>query len=347
MKITDQHLQIISLKQGKSTSALFEDLRPGDRITARIISSDGRSALLEFRGRRITADFLAGVPQGGNVELVLSEKTTDRIAFTIAGKPVSDEFMKLLLSLSILPKTAFDDISMHNLMKFLGNGKVDLYTLNLFLAGIKKDDREEKSRAEILNFMLKKGVSYGTLADLFPSSLQGGGASVLAAYYLFAEGGARNLRRFKDENIQERVDEICGKLSEDEETFSYVLNSLMEDDIQERVYGDIALPEGEAFSTLRYLKHEGAFFFDMEFSAIGKVSASVKGDKNGIYISIFSDNDDIIDFFRERVDILKRNLELMNIKKPLIMLHNAKKMIDKLEVWRTDFYIKREFDVKV
>ena len=347
MKITDQHLQSISVKQGRGTTDLFSDLRPGDRITAKIIQRGSSTALLEFRGRRLTADFTAGVPQGGSVELILSEKSAERIAFTIAGKSVSDEFIKLLLSVSVLPESASDNIALHNLIKFLGNGRIDLFTLNLFLAGIKREGREGKSQAELFNYLLKKGISYSTLADLSMIFAGKGGASVLAAYYMFAESGAGNLRRLREENLDDRLDDICRSLIDEDEAFTDILSMLIEDDNPDRGHGELALPEGEGFSRLRYIRHEGAFFFDMDFSAIGRVSALIKGDKNGTFITIFSGNDEIIDFFRERGDILKRNLELMNVKKPLIMLHNAKKMIDKLDVRSTDFYIKREFDVKV
>ncbi len=347
MKINDQHLQAISVKHGGGNSALFSDLRPGDRITAKIIQSGGNTALLEFRGKKITADFTAGVPSGGSVELILSEKTPERIALTIAGKPVSDEFIKLLLSVSVLPESGFDDISPHNLMKFLGSGKVDLFTLNLFLAGIKRDGREGKTQAELFNYLLKKGISYNTLADLSMIFAGKGGAAALVAYYMFAESGGKILRRMREDNIEEKIDDICRNLPEDDGIFADILSFLIEDDRPDGVYGDIAVPDGEGFSKLRYIRHEGAYFFDMEFSAVGRVYASVKGDKNGTFISVFAENDDLIDFFREREDILKRNLELMNVKKPFIMIHNAKKMIDKLDIWRTDFYIKREFDVKV
>ena len=74
---------------------------------------------------------------------------------------------------------------------------------------------------------------------------------------------------------------------------------------------------------------------------------SVRNDQNYTFVSIFSDNEDIISFLMERRDILKRNLELVNVKKPVIAYYNSKKMIDKLDIWRTDFYIKRDFDVKV
>jgi hypothetical protein len=347
MKITDLHLQSISVKQGRETSALFNDLRPGDRITAQIIKSEGTSALLEFRGRRITADFIAGVPAGSSVELILSEKTPDRIAFTIAGKSVSDEFIKLLLSMTILPKSGFDELSLHNLMKFLGNGKVDLYSLNLFLTGIRREGKEGKSQAELFNSLLKKGISFNTLADLSQIFAGRGGASILAAYYMFADSGMKKMRSLREENLDGKIDDICRNLTDDEDAFTDILNFLIDSDSSESGFGDIALPEGDAFSRLRYIKQEGGFFFDMEFSALGRVSASVKGDKIGTFISIFSDNDDVIDFFRDRVDILKKNLELLDVKKPLIMLHNSKKMIDKLDIWRTDFYIKRDFDVKV
>jgi len=347
MKITDPHLQSISVRHGRETSVLFSDLHPGDRITAKIIKSEGNSALLEFRGRSITADFISGVPAGSSVELILSEKTPERIAFSIAGKPLSDEFMKLLLSISILPKSVIDELPLYNLMKFLGQGKVDLFTLNLFLAGIKKEGREGKSQTELFNFLLKKGISFNTLSDLSQIFAGRGGAAILAAYYMFAEGGANDLRLLRDANIDKRIDDICRNISEKEGALADILDFLIGGERLEGGYGEIAVPDGDAFSRLRYIRHEGAFFFEMEFSAIGKVSASVKGDKKGTFISIFFDNDDIIDFFRDREDILKNNLELMNVKKPLIMLHNAKKVIDKFGVWRTDFYIKREFDVKV
>lgn len=347
MKITDQLVQSITIKHGRGISDIFSDLRPGDKITAKIVSQSGNSALLEFRGSKITADFLAGVPSGGSVELVLREKTPERIAFIIAGKPVSDEFMKLLLSISLLPKSGFDDLSLHNFMKFLGNGKIDLLNLNLFLTGIKKEEKDGKSQAELFNFLLKKGISYNTLADLSMIFAGKGGTAALAAYYMFAESGVKNLRRFREGNLEDVIDGICRNLADDEGAFTDILSFLIEDDSPGRGYGDIAVPEGEGFSRLRYIRHEGAFFFDMEFSAIGRVSALIKGDKSGTFISIFSDNDDIVDFFIDRGDILKSNLEMMNVKKPFIMVHNSKKMIDKLDVCRTDFYIKREFDVKV
>lgn len=346
MKISDPHPLSITVRHGRGVSDLFSDLRPGDKITARIIKSDGNTALLQFRGRRITADFISGVPPGGAVDLVLSEKTPDRISFTVAGRPVPDEFMKLLLSMSLLQAKSLEDFPLHNLMKFLGNGKIDLLSLNLFLAGIKRDEKGGKSAAELFNSLLNKGISYSILSDLSLILAGRGGAALLAAYYSAANGG-RVSGGWRDENPEDRVDDICGALSEDDEALTVIIGLITGGERDGPLYGDIPLPDGESFSRLQYIKHQGAFFFDMEFSALGRISASVRGESDETFISIFSDNDDIIAFCRERTDILKRNLELVNVKKPCIMLHNSKKMIDKLEIWRTDFYIKREFDVRI
>lgn len=347
MKISDLHLQSITVKHGKVSQDLFSDLRPGDKITAKITGREGNTALLEFRGRSISADFIAGVPQGSTVDLILSEKTPDRIAFTIAGKAPSDEFVKLLLSMSLLSRSGLEDIPVHNLMKFLGNGKIDLFTLNLFLAGIKKDSKEGKSATGIFNSLLKRGIPFGILEDLSYILAGRGGAALVSAYYSAAGASTRDHRRPRLDNIEEKIDDICKALGEDGDSFTAIIDLIACGYDGERVYGEIPFPDGESFSRLRYLFHGGAYLFDMEFSSLGRITSSIRNDQNYTFVSIFSDNEDIISFLMERRDILKRNLELVNVKKPVIAYYNSKKMIDKLDIWRTDFYIKREFDVKV
>ncbi len=347
MKISDLNLQSITLRHGKVLQDLFSDLRPGDKVTAKITGREGNTALLEFRGRSISADFISGVPPGSTVDLILSEKTPDRIAFTIAGKAASDEFIKLLLSMTVLSKTGLEDFPVHNLMKFLGSGKIGLFTLNLFLAGVKKDSKEGKSVTEIFNSLLKNGVPFSVLEDLSYILAGRGGAALISAYYSAAGAAMREFRRPKPDNIEGKIDDICSALGEDGESFAAIIDLLAGGNLSETVNGELPFPDGESFSRLRYLYHGGVYLFDMEFSLLGRITVSVKNDQNYTFVSIFSDNEDMIAYLQNSRDILNRNLELMNVKKPVIEYYNSKKMIDKLDIWRTDFYIKREFDVKV
>ena len=67
------------------------------------------TALLEFRGRSFTADFLSGLPRGETVELILREKTPDRIAFALTGRHASDDIIKLLGTLSVVSEQGLAD----------------------------------------------------------------------------------------------------------------------------------------------------------------------------------------------------------------------------------------------
>ncbi len=347
MKIINQQLLSITLKQGKDTASLFNDLRIGERISAKIIKSDGRSAEIEFRGKRIIADFMAGVPSNSSVDLILSERTPERIAFSIAGRPATDEFIKLILSLSVISESGVKEQQLYNLVKFLGNGRIDLLNLNLFLAGITKDRKGGKSSTDIFNSLIKKGVPYNILVDLSFLIAGRAGEVFLAAYYSIMKRDKKGEQDWTEDNIDDKVDSICRSFAEDDEALAELLTLISGEQKQERGYGEIPLPDGDGFSKLVYIVNENAFFFDINFSALGKISASIKSEKYGTIVNIFSDNNDIIAFLKDRIEILKRNLEMVNVKKPVITYYNSRKMIDKLDFLRTDFYIKRDFDVKI
>ncbi|HOP64063.1 MAG TPA: hypothetical protein PK358_11530 [Spirochaetota bacterium] len=346
MKINDSTVFQISVRPGKGITGLFSGIRVGDRISARVLRREGNTALLEFRGRSFTADFLSGLPGGESVDLILSEKTPDRIAFTLPGKHVSDEFVKLLNILSVFSDRGQGEMSIHGLIKYLGEGRIDLFNLNLFLAGVKKEAKEGKSATEMFNSLLAKGVSLGTLTDLSLIFAGRGGELVLAAYYFMLRNSNQGGKRLSEEMAEEIADNILDSVSGDDEFFADILKYFTESD-GDSLYGEIPLPDGDRFSRMEYIFKDNSCFFDMEFSSLGKVSANVRSDKSGTYIGIFHENDDIIAFMKGKMEILLENLELTGVKKPVIKFYNSKKMIDKLDVCRTDFYIKREFDVKI
>ena len=104
MKVfNDRQIFSLSLNRLKDSARVFSDLKVGDRISAGIVPGKGNSAELIVNGRRITAEFTGGVPGGAAVDLVLTEKTPDRIVFRIAGKQTIEDLARILSPLSILP----------------------------------------------------------------------------------------------------------------------------------------------------------------------------------------------------------------------------------------------------
>ena len=173
------------------------------------------------------------------------------------------------------------------------------------------------------------------------------GEILYTLYYSLIKPEKRRFSLQKNEEIEDRVETTLGELSSDRDLYKEIVGVLFADTVEEKIYGEIPFPDGKSFSELKYISQDGSYFLEIELSALGKISAVIKSWDSGTFINIFSDNDDHIIYLKERTGILAEYLELMNVKKPFIGYYNSKKMIDKIESWCTDFYIKRDFDVKI
>ncbi|MCL1833347.1 MAG: hypothetical protein FWG49_02490 [Leptospirales bacterium] len=144
MKIDGMKGLSIDVTSTKELGALFKNLKVGDAISASIIKNEGNRAALEIGGKSITAEFLGGVPNKNNIDLILTSKTPERIQFSLAESRAFDHIFKLLSNFSIRHDNDITRASLQNLAKFINSGNVNFFEINLFLMGIKREKERER-----------------------------------------------------------------------------------------------------------------------------------------------------------------------------------------------------------
>jgi hypothetical protein len=349
MKITGNHGISVNISSARELGSLLKNISPGDSISAKVISSEGSKARLDLGGRIITAEFTNGVPREKNIELILTAKTRDMIQFSLKEKSPAERLFRFLSPFAMLPEDEIKNTSLQNLARFINTGKHDLTDINLFLLGMRKDERRDKNTTAFFNRLLLKGVPFQTLIDLSYLVYSKYNPVLFAAYqFMLSMSGRKpfNQQGGKELSFEEASDHLCALLKEDDADFYLMLDLISDEDKSSEMYGELAFPDDDGFSRIEYVFNENSIFFKFDLSAAGQLGVFVKSDKDIVTINFLSEKNDLILFMKGREDALRGLLENSGVKKSIIGYFDSKKIVDKLELWSLDFYTKSGFSVK-
>jgi len=349
MKITGNSGISVNISSGKELGSILKNLNPGDLITASVIRSEGNKAVLEIMGRSIVAEFTNGVPREKTIDLVLTSRTPEMIQFALKDSDPSDRILKFLSPFSLKS----DDISnsaLHNFARFVNSARPDLFEINLFLQGLRKEEGKEKTLTSIFNRLLQKGVPFQTLADISYILYSKYNPLLFMSYqHMMNFTGKKSFifAKEKQNEVESAIGNFCDILKDDDADFSLMLDLIFDDHKDGEIYGELAFPDEENFSGIKYILKEDSVFLKFDLSAAGELGVLVKSGKELTVINFLSVKDDVLFFIKECESLLKKMLEQNGVKKSAIGYFNSKKIVDKIELWSLDFYTKSGFNVKV
>ena len=348
MKITGNTGVSLSISQVRELGSLLKNIHPGDSISAAVIRSEGNKAALEIGGRIITAEFTNGVPRDKIIELVLTAKTPDKIQFSLKENEVSDRIFRFLAPFALTHEEEIKNSSLQNLARFINLTKPDLTEINMFLMGLKKEEKKDKTGAAFFNHLLQKGIPFQSLIDLSYIIYSKYNPVLFMSYqYLLAMAGKKTFYFKNDDSlsIEDAMDDLCNALKDDDLDFSLMLDLILDEHKNSEIYGNMAFPEDEDFSNIEYIIKDESLFLKFDLSS-GVLGVFVKSDKERILINFFLEKEEFLSFIKENDGVLKEMLERNGVKKSVVGYFDSKKIVDKIELWSADFYTKSGFNVK-
>lgn len=346
MKVNDSRsILSISLKGDSRISDALGKIRIGETVAASIIKSEGNEAILDIRGKRLRAEFLNGVPDRKMVELILADKTASNVVFRLADKYSGDNPQGILSMLTLLSDKELQNTSLHSLVKYITGGRPDLFELNLFLLGLRKEDKKT-GRADLFSLLKQRGASFTSLVYL--NYLMSRNTPFMVIHYLFQISGDN--RKIINQSLEraEPADELLDIIAnEEDEIIKGIIDLFSGNSDGKTAYEEALLPADGEFIKCEYIYNENAFLCTIELSAFGRVDIIVKDSDGIMNIVLFSERDDVLVYLNEKKGDLIKILEQNNIKNAIIHVTDRKKMVDKISMWATEFYMKSGFDVKV
>ena len=335
----------ITLNSGRDIGSLLKGISVGDRVEARIVTREGNVALLDIAGKRIRADFTAGIPAGNTVELVLSEKSSAGAVFRLPASGGTPDLPVFLKQYFMAGDKVPDRGMIAELWRIVSGNRGSLTDINLFLSGIKKDHLKEKNFSDLLNRLNLLKVPGQTLTDISLIAVMKLPAAVFSAIIFFMEKTGRKHGFTADDG---RIDEILHDIEDiDDELFTDLLKLLAAPGMDNEGYGEIPANEDGDFTGFEYIYKNGSFFMTFSLSELGRISLFMRTENGHFTLSIGAENDRAVEMLERDSEQLKSSLLLNGVEARAVSFFNTKKVVDKLHMLCSDFQLKSGLDVKI
>ncbi len=166
MKVSSN--ETLRIATGRLTNRLFASIKPGETVSARIASITGpRQAVLSFRGNKVNAEFLRGVPGSREVLLQLESRDGGIFRFRIITEPGREGLSRSLESWLMVSAEKIDASLLARIHNMLSEGSVTLLELyRLIMQGREKG--KENRLQNVLNRLLEKGIDLNTIRSILP-----------------------------------------------------------------------------------------------------------------------------------------------------------------------------------
>lgn len=346
MKITGygDSLRITSTT-GRDIGSLLKGISVGDRVEARIITREGNVALLDITGRRIRAEFTAGIPSGNSVELELSGKNKSSAVFRLHVPGGASELPVFLKQYFMAGDKAPDRETAAGLLRLFSGKGADLTEINLFLAGIKKDHLKEKNFSDLINRLKFLKVPGQTLTDISLAAAIRLPAPVFSGIlFLMEKAGRKHGFAAGDE----RIDEILHDMEAlDDGLFTDLLKLLTEPVPENEGCGRFPVFDDGEHPGVEYVYKNGSFFMTFSLSELGRICLFIRSENGHTAISIGAEDDRPVEMLKMDSDALENLLRQNGAEIRMISFFNTKKVVDKLQMLCRDFQLKRGLDVRI
>lgn len=345
-------------------------LKKGAEIPARIVKRhNSRIAILEIAGNRLRADFLKGVPGNNRLTLRLEDNSNNSYTFKLIDSISKNDLLSKIFEITVFK---VEDIDKNNILyinrflnRYSGRNPTGIFELNnLLLSQVRKEKKKGEGITHLLNRLLKRGMSKENLLNL--AVILSGiriNSDIISPFLLifgfdqnyFEKRGVGKQKRF-EEKIEEALSEI-----------NKIINAKKKDDIvsalidlivkgngesDKTICGELAFFDNEEFRPINYMRNESSFLFSLELSNLGTIDILAKKISENISISIFSDNNDVLEALGESLDLLSLRLKNAGLSgyensQISINLYNRRDILEKLIEINSNYFNISEFDIKV
>ncbi|MCP4130300.1 MAG: flagellar hook-length control protein FliK [bacterium] len=356
-----------------STLTFLKGLKKGVEIPATIVSRpNSREAVLEIAGKKIRAEFPGGVPGNNRLNLKLEEQTKDSFLFRLIDTRGRTGFLEKILDHTIFRVDDFTKNDIIDISRFLGKNPQGLFELNKFLLGIhQKNEQKQEKTVYILNRLLRMGLSKESLFDL---SFMLSGAKYSSSPLLFLLLLFNPDRKYTEQwleqgktggaDIEERLNEIINLVDnvneekDKKELIEQLIDLLIGNNEKEKTgihYGEMAFFDDGEFKPVYCMGNENSWIFSFQLSEIGQIDILANSRREGLFLSIFSPRQDVLDSLEGSADLLYSRLERIGLfqgelsgenRTVYLNFYNRRAALDKLIEINSYYSINSEFDIK-
>lgn len=336
----------VNLKNNRGISEVVKNLKIGQTVSARIIKSQGNEAIIDINGKRLRADFVKGVPDKKVIQLILTDKSSLNVVFKLADAGSGDPFSKIFPSLTLFPKSEIENISLHSLVKFIASSAPDIFELNLFLLGLKKEDKKESGQDRFYKMLLGKGLSLSSIRYI--SYVLSANTPLVFISHFINTLGWKKKDDEKEKTGEEAEKEFLEILEQGgNEIVECAIEVFAKEAWNNPLYSSASVPYEEDFIEFDYIYYNDSFLCTIDLTFLGQIDIIVRDYNKVNEITFFPVKNETELYLNMGKNDLIDLLELNDIKNVVIHVYNRKKMVDKLSLYATDFYHKSGFDVKV
>jgi hypothetical protein len=344
MKVTDRGS--VSVTFSRPADIDRSALRPGDTVTARLVERLNRfEAVITIAGQRVTARFVNGVPLNTGIPLVLTAKTGNSYTFRM----LSDSLPGALLD-AVKNFIVNADTDPRLFSKIDAQGMNSLLSLNLIFTDpdtVETFNRRRGATA-LLNRMLAMGFRSADLVYL-PYLLSRSPSANFLLTIIYSLTGRKP--DFSGSTADEALNNIFEKTdilnSGDKSLLAGDLISMLTcPEADEKIY-ELAVYDDGCFRPAVVIQDGNAWFFSVDFSALGQVESVIKMVDEKISISIvFTDAERKI-FFSENVSELESRLNESRVKIRGISLYSKDDLKSAISELKTVSESEGLFNVRV
>jgi hypothetical protein len=320
---------------------LLNNIKQGSRISAVIAEKIGQKhALLNIGGNLVRAEFLQGVPDSGNVFLILEKKSNSNLIFRLENTTQQEAVKSELLEFVIVNKNELNKNLIYDLKLYLKQGGTTLFALNNSILRLAENDEKKKNDKiiSLLNKLLSKGLKYDNLMSIAFLLNKGNPAAIQQFYFILSQViPGRHKDFFKlDNKISEQIMEFTGLidklLSKDEkyEIIKEILVTIENSQGKEVQYGEIIFFDDNEFKLCKFIYNKNNIIIFLNLSYLGNLEILIKDEGAQISSVFCCENDESISALKDNIDLLQSSLKLHGKKKFFASFYNNKKAIEKI-----------------
>lgn len=280
-------------------------LEKGGVIGARIVERiDTHRAVLEIAGRRVSANFVNGLPSAGRLDLLLEKRTGSTFVFRLVAEDPKAAARERLLDLTPFARS---DTGRIPFGRAPTDGLVGVYAYSSLLFRLSGGVEKKTGLSEVLNALAARGIKIESLlffSFLF-SDFEGINLNCLASVLAISEREGRrrhnqSVVRFAAEDgsfdgtggILDALDEFVGESQSGEEIIRQLSHSLLD----AGAAGELSARSGiiyfhdEGFREARYIGSADGMAVEADFSQLGHVELLAREWNDHIRVDVFCDN---------------------------------------------------------
>jgi hypothetical protein len=349
---------ILKIQNRASISRLLAEIKSESEVKARIVKRySPREAILEIRGRRIKTEFTSTLPEKSEVTLKLINRDSGTYLFKLVDPAIKSEIISILENISFLDQDELGSLNLSVLKKFFDRDLKDLGTLNLLLIERKDLIKLSHETLSFLRYLKSSGLNSPALNMLSLISANSRQEIQLLVILLSFTGSLGNInqRYFREKEIDTSrlISDIFEMIDDsvDERDKNEILRKLIDllsekDNLRgEFTAGELFFFDEDAEKKINYLSSKKSWLFSLNLSNIGIIDIFAREISGTFEITLFAENDAIINLLKSSHNRLESILKTEGIKTS-IKYQNRGNIVDKLERIAAKYYSESSIDVK-